>query len=736
MQNLPQRLTIERLFANPSLSGSSLREIHPAPDGRRVAYLKARPEDQFQFDLWEFNLEARVSRRLLDSGLAARGTAVSDVQQARNERERTAMFRGITRYSWSRDGSLLLVPLGDDIFLVDPDAPTAPEAIAVGDVLDPQISPQGRYLSYVRDQNLVIREIATGSERVLTTDGGGTVHNALAEFVAQEEMHQTSGYWWAPDDSAIAFKWFDEARVPVIPRLELHAGHAEVVRQRYPAAGDANVEVRLAVVTLAGGALDWIDLGADPDIYLVRADWGRDTDLLTYQRIARDQRTLELIAVDRRTAGQRVLVTERSSAWVNVGDRPVFLEHQDGFLWSSENSGHKHLYRYPLAGGPPVDLCEGPWGIDEVLAVDETAGRVYVSANRDALCERQVYALDLAEGAASPPTRITLADGWHEAEFARNAQLFVSTWSDPNHPPVVSVRDPGDRLIAWIEANPLDDTHPYAPYRGAHVPTEWGRLGARDGQELCYSLLRPLGFQAGRRYPVFLSVYGGPGVQIVTRQWGSLFEQFMAQEGYVVFRLDNRGSARRARRFTDVLDGVLGRHEVEDQLAGIEWLSQQDFVDSERIGVFGWSYGGFLALRLLCAASKQIAAGVAVAPVTDWALYDTFYTERFLKRPIDNPEGYRDSGVFAHLDGLTSDLLLVHGMADDNVLFTHSTRLIAALEERGILFQFMAYPGAKHGLSTPSNQVHVYRTIHAFFSAHVAGRDGTAGGPARVGESL
>ncbi|HEX8954731.1 MAG TPA: S9 family peptidase [Burkholderiaceae bacterium] len=713
------QLTIERLHADPALSGPGVRQLQVAPDGSRVTFLSGRPDDQFQLDLWEFNLHDKSLRRLVDSKALVPEEKLSDAEKARRERERTAAYHGIAHYDWSPDGKQMLVTLAGKLYLVDVNHPDAARLIASGDVIDPQISPKGHYVSYVRDQNLFVLDLAGGAEKQLTKDGGGMVHNAEAEFVAQEEMDQTSGYWWAPDDSAIAYKRFDETQVPVARRFEIYPARTEVVEQRYPGAGDPNVVVGLALVSPVSGESRNIDLGPDKDIYLVRADWSSDAHELVFQREARNQKRLDLVAVDAKSLAQHLLFSETSKTWIQIGDnKPVFLEHAKAFLWPSEHSGRKHLYLYSLDGKLLHAVTQGEWGIDDLLAVDEKAGRVYVSSNRDAVIDKQVYALALDGSTADKPKRITQADGWHEAKFARHGETFVDTWSDPDTPPQVSVRNPDGSFVTWLEHNELNDSHPYGPYRANHLKTEFGTLQASDGQTMHYSLIKPKDFDASKRYPVFVEVYGGPHAQIVERRWGSLFEQYMAQHGYVVFRLDNRGSYRRERKFTDVIYRNLGQHEVEDQLRGIDWLAQQSYVDARRIGVFGWSYGGFMTLRLLEAGSDRIALGAAVAPVTDWHLYDTHYTEQFLDRPQDNAEGYLQSGVPSHLDGLHSPLLLVHGMADDNVLFVNSTQLIADLQKRGVLFDLMTYPGAKHGITGPANQNHVFRTIASFFDSH------------------
>lgn len=715
-----ERLTLERIQADPALSGPGVRNLRVSPDGEHITFLRGRPDNQFQLDLWEFNTRDKTTRRLVDSKVLVPHESISLEEKARRERARTASLSGILNYSWSPDGKQLLVPIAGDLYLVDAAHPDQARKVASGNVADPKISPKGRYVSFIRKQNIVVIDLTTGKEKQLTTDGGGTVHNGEAEFIAQEEMGQRTGYYWAPDDSAIAYKRYDEAQVPVVRRFEIFADRTDVVEQRYPAAGDPNVVAQLFIVSPTGGAPRQIDLGPNKDIYLVRADWSGDSKTVVYQRQSRDQKVLDLVAVDAATLAQHKLLTETSKTWVSLSDDLRFLKKQNAFLWSSERSGRNHLYLYDMSGKLLSTVSKGDWGIDSVQAVNEKTGQVFVTSNRDNVVDKQIYALALDGSLADSPVRITKADGWHEATFARNGEVFVDTFSNPTTPPQVSIRTPDGAMVGWVEHNELNDQHPYGKYKADLLPTEFGTIKANDGQTLHYSMIKPADFDPAKRYPVFLYTYGGPHSQQVTRKWDNQFYQYMAQQGYVVFRLDNRGSSRRERPFTDVIYQDLGKHEVEDQVAGIDWLDKQSFVDPKRIGVFGWSYGGFMTLRLLAAASDKIAMGVAVAPVTDWSLYDTHYTEQFLGgTPKSSPAAYADSGVFAHLDGLKSPLLLIHGMADDNVLFTNTTKLIDSLVNRNIQFQLMTYPGAKHGISSRAGQRHVYATIEAFFRQHI-----------------
>jgi dipeptidyl-peptidase-4 len=723
-------LTLERIFGDPALAGAIPRGVKVSPDGRRVGLLQGRATDRHQLDLWTYDVKTGKLEMRVDSTRLVPAEQLSDAEKARRERERIADFHGIVDYDWAPDGRHVLFTLGGNLYLYDLDAP-ATAALrrltqAAEPIIDPQVSPRGRYVSFVRQQNLWVIDLVHGGERRLTADGGGTIHNAEAEFIAQEELRQTSGYWWAPDDSAIAYKRFDEAPVPIARRFEIYADRTAVVEQRYPAAGEPNVAVTLGVVSPEGGTTRWVDLGKDPDIYLVRADWTPAAREFAFQRLARDQKLLDLILVDAGTLQQTELVSETSAAWINLSDDLRFLKGRRSFIWSSERSGTNHLYLYDLDGHVRYPLTEGAWNVDELLAVDEAAGLVYFASNKDAVIDQQIYTVRIDGQDAAEPHRISRGDGWHAAQFARDSKrvaLYVDTFSNSQTPPQVSIHAPDGRRVAWIEANTLDSSHPYWPYLDRHLLPEFGHIRAEDGQDLEYSLIKPPDFDPSRRYPVFVTVYGGPTVQLVKRDWPNMIDEYMAQRGYVVFTLDNRGSARRSRAFSDPIYRRLGDIEVRDQLAGIRWLGGMPWIDARRIGVFGWSYGGYMTLMLLAKGSNLIAAGAAVAPVTDWRLYDTAYTERYLGGPRENAQGYEDSSVLAVLGGLKSSLFLAHGMADDNVLFVNSTRLISALQTRGVQFELMTYPGAKHGLSTPQMKIHIYTAIRDFFDRRVKGGD-------------
>lgn len=722
------KLTLEAITGDAPLSGPTLLKPQIAPDGSRVTFLRGKDRDRNRLDLWAFDVATGRAALLVDSSDVLPGEEVlSDEEKARRERQRTAALSGIVDYQWSPDGSTLLFPLGGELYLYDlrQSGKSAVRKLTTGEgfATDPKVSPKGGFVSFVRARNLWAIDLASGEEIQLTSDGSDVIGNGVAEFVADEEMNRHTGYWWAPDDSAIAFARIDESSVPVQKRYEVYPDRTEVVEQRYPAAGDTNVMIRLATIAPKRDATpQWIDLASNADIYLARVDW-RDPQRLTFQRQSRDQRTLELIEVELASAKRRTLITETANTWVPLHNNLYFLK--DGrFLWSSERSGFEHLYVSSADGKTLKPLTRGDWPVDALLAVDEDKGLVYFSAGRDvaghtAPRESQLHVVPLAGGEIRT---LSTEPGMHAASFAKNASVYVDSWSNARTPPQIALHRADGTLVAnLVDNDPTTAAHPYAKYLAAHRPVEFGTLIAADGKTLLqYSLIKPPGFDPAKQYPVMVYVYGGPAAQTATDSWPGrgdhFFNQYMAQQGYVVFTVDNRGTPRRGAAFGGALYGKQGTVEVDDQRKSVEWLRAQPWVDGKRIGVHGWSNGGYMTLMLLGKAADHYACGVAGAPVTDWALYDTHYTERYMNLPAANVDGYREASVFTHIGGIQPDaLLLIHGMADDNVLFSNSTKLMSTLQKQATPFALMTYPGAKHGLRG-NDALHRYRLTERFFA--------------------
>lgn len=724
---LAEKLTPERIFADPALNGPTAKGVALSPDGKRVTYLKGKPEAANVQDLWAADVKGGEPYRLIDSAaLSSGGKELSEAEKARRERARVSA-RGIVEYSWDEEGRFILVPLDGDLYLDSvADGKVSRLTDTPGDEVDAKVSPKGGFVSYVRDQNLYIKPVAGGAEKALTTEGKDALSFGTAEFVAQEEMDRFTGYWWNPNETSIAYTRVDESGVDVIPRADIGPGGATVVEQRYPRAGRPNAVVDLFVQDLATGKTVQIDLGPNKDIYVARVDWSEDGKTLYVQRQTRDQKTLDLIAYAPATGpsqmvGGRTIVTDTDAHWIELSDdfRPL----KDGtFLWSSEKSGYKHLYHYAASGKLIAQVTQGDWPVNALEGVDEARKTAIFTASIDTPLERRIYEVSYAK--PGKPKALTPAGGWWTAKVAETGGAFTAGYSDPKTPPQMALYDASGKRVRWIEENRLDASHPYGPYAATLPVPEFGTLKAADGEVLHYEILKPVGFDPARKYPAIVSVYGGPHAQTVSRSWQKVGERPYLEDGYVVFKLDNRGSANRSAKFKRALDRRMGTVEVEDQLVGAKFLQSLPYVDADKLGVMGWSYGGFMTLMLMTAPNAPFKAGAAGAPPTAWGLYDTHYTEQFMGKPDENKDGYAASDVLDRLKTLKpNSLLLLHGMADDNVIFENSTRLIAALQKNAIPFEMMLYPGERH--SAPGSKtkgLHVLKTHLEFFDRQLKGQ--------------
>ncbi|TFI59358.1 S9 family peptidase [Sphingomonas parva] len=711
-------LTLERLFASPSLAGPSPRLPKLSPDGRLVTLLRNRADEKDRYDLWAIEAATGAARMLVDSKKIGSGAEVSEEEKMRRERLRIAGTKGIVDYAWAPDGKSILVPIDGDLFLATLDGEVRRLTETKSTEIDAKVSPQGRSLSFLRDQNVYVVDLASGRETALTKDGGGTLSWGAAEFVAQEEMDRLTGYWWSPDDRWLAVARVDESPVAVVTRAAIGAEGTRLVEQRYPAAGTSNAIVDLYLMAPDGSRRVKADLGADKDVYLTRVDWAKDGKSLYVQRMSRDQKRLDVLRVDPATGASTILFSETSPTWLNLTDNLKPLA--DGSLiWSSERSGFSHLYRWKA--GTWTQLTRGDWAVEEVAGVDERTGRVYFTGTAETPLEQQLYWVRYDR--PTKPVRVTEAGWWNEVKMDEKATHALVTRSNPSQPGQVYLTDGDGKRIAWIEQNDLAAAdHPYAPYRASHVAPAYGTLKGPDGSDLHWRMLSPPR-EPGRKYPVFVAVYGGPHGQRVTRGWYKdlPLHQYLVDQGWIVFALDNRGTNRRGTRFESAIYHAMGAAEVEDQLAGVEWLKRQDYVDPAKVAVMGWSYGGYMTLKLLEKAPGTFAAGVAGAPVTKWELYDTFYTERYLGNPAIDPAPYRSSDALDEAGKIADPLLLLHGMADDNVVFENSTALIARLQKEKTPFDLMVYPGATHAVSGEGNQIHLWKTITRFLDREVKG---------------
>lgn len=714
MADTSPTLTLERVFASPGLDGPAPRQVTLSPDGRWLTLLRNRPEDRDRYDLWGYDTQQREWRMLVDSEKLGSGRELSEDEKMQRERARVGNLKGIISYQWARDGAGVLVPLDGDLFLARLDGTAQRLTDTEETELNPKLSSRGGYVSFVRERRLWVGAIGGGEAVPVTPREGETIRWGEAEFVAQEEMHRMQGYWWSPDDTRLVVQRTDEAPVGIVTRAAIGATGTKVFDQRYPVAGSDNAIVELFVIDPDGGNRVKIDLGPDSDIYVARVDWAPDGSAIYVQRQNRAQTVLDVLKVDPATGAAQVWFTERAARpdyWINLSDNYRFLK--DGsLLWWSERSGYGQFYRFDGTTWTP--LTQGTAPASDLVGVNETDGTFFFRRIDDVLTG-QIYRASLA--AAEPPVRLTDPAFTYAASMDAGGRFLILTRSAPDQPPQHLLADNAGQPVMWIEENALAGEHPYAPYLARHVVPEFGTLPAEDGTPLHWMMLKPK-MEPGKRYPVFFSHYGGPGPQMVTKGWGGTLAQAIVQKGYIYFVLDNRGSANRGVDFEQPIYRAMGGVEVRDQKKGAEYLKTLPFVDPDKIAIYGWSYGGYMTLKQLQADPGLYAAGISGAPVTRWELYDTHYTERFMGDPREVPEAYAKASAIPEATRMTDPLLLIHGMADDNVVFENSSELIAKLQENNVPFEMMLYPGYTHRVSGPQVGPHVWNSIFRFLAAH------------------
>ena len=639
-------------------------------------------------------------------------------EQLLRQRQRQ-LGQGIVRYSWANSGDVILIPAQSGVYVKDAAEAQVRRIVSAeaGPTLDPQLSPDGTQVAYVVDAELYVCPVSGGEPRQLTHGARGTGKtNGLAEYIAQEEMHRLHGFWWSRDGSQIAFEEVDETHIPVY-RI-VHQGKddtGETAREdhRYPFAGEPNARIRLGVVSVAGGEPIWMDLGDDEDIYLARVDWMPDGPLCV-QLQNREQTRLDLIRFDTSTGQGVTLLTESSDVWINL--HTTFRPLNDGrFIWASERSGFRHLYLYEDDGTLVRQLTNGDWAIDSLSGVDQDAGLVYFTGTKDGATECHLYSVSLDGG---PIARLTSEPGTHAVTLDHGSNRFVDMFSDIGTPPTVTLRSLQDGSVLHT----IHSTEDPRVEELVLTPPELVTIQSRDGESLHGALYRPAPEFGDGPHPAVIYVYGGPHAQVVNNHWSmtcAMRQQYLRSQGYLVFCLDNRGSARRGLEFEGVIKHNMGDVEVRDQVDGVRWLVENGLADPDRVGMYGWSYGGYMTLMCLAKASDVFKMGVAGAPVTHWDGYDTHYTERYMGTPQSNPDGYESGSVMTHVDAIEGDLLIVHGLIDENVHFRHTARLVNALIKARKPYELMMFPDERHMPRSQADRIYMEERITDFFKRNL-----------------
>ena len=723
-----ETITLEDVCRYPLPGFNQPGSIRFSPDDSLITYLYS-PDFSLTRELFAYSPQGGQTELLYSS--AGEGIDESNVsleEALRRERKRQ-MATGITSYSFVPGSKKMMIPLSDGLHIFDFE--TRHHQLLLEDngrpILDPRFSPNGKWLAFVQDSEIHVLSAAGGEPRQVTwgaKDNDRT--NGLAEFVAQEEMKRYHGYWWSPDSESIAYVEADESHIPayrIVHQGKDQVGDAAQEDHRYPFAGKANAWVRLGVVPREGGEAVWMNLGEDEDIYLARVKW-LSADRLSAQIENREQTRLDLIAFASQSGEGTLLHREENSTWINLHDmfRPLKNDKwagNDAFIWASEKSGFNHLYLHDGDGNCVRQLTSGEWLVTSLESVDEERGIIYFMGTARSPLERHLYAVQLAGGEVR---QITLEPGTHQVTIDHAKERFVDVYHSLDTPPTVSLRSLEDGSLLSFLFTPND---PRLKRLNLQMP-ELVTIENRTGEILHGAIYNPPGEYGEGPYPTIVQVYGGPHAQLVTQSWGvtvRMRAQYLRSQGFLVFVLDNQGSANRGLAFEGAIKHDMGHLEVKDQVDGIRFLVDQRKTDPDRVGIFGWSYGGYMTLMCMARAPETFKVGVAGAPVTDWDGYDTHYTERYMGMPKHNPDGYKRSSVMTHINHLRGKLMLVHGLIDENVHFRHSARLINALIAARKSYDLLLFPDERHSPRRLADRVFMEEQICQYFKKHLMERD-------------
>ncbi|SNC77206.1 dipeptidyl-peptidase-4 [Hymenobacter gelipurpurascens] len=593
-----------------------------------------------------------------------------------------------------------------------------PLSKTAGKQLYATFSPDGKRVAFVRDNNLFVVDLATMQETAVTTDGAlNKIINGGTDWVYEEEFEFAQGFHWSPDSRQVAYYTFDETAVPEYNMQEWGALYPKDYRYKYPKAGEKNSIVSISAYDVAAGKSMKMDVGSEQDQYIPRILWTQTPNLLSIRRLNRLQNKLEILHADATTGKTKVVLTDTDKAYVEVNDDLRYLEGGKEFLFSSEKDGYRHLYLYDMKGKPVRQLTKGNWEITSIDGFDEKKGIVYYTSTEASPLQRHLYRIDLK---GKGKTRLSEAGPGNDVvNMSADTRYFLNYHSQAGEPQVVSLRNGQDgKLVKVLEDNAAL-RQKLTQYNLSKL--EFINFKTAEGVELNASVLKPANFDASKKYPVLMYVYGGPGSQTVKDDAGGgiaftnyLWHQLLAEQGYIVVSVDNRGTGARGAAFKKSTYANLGKLETEDQAASARYLATLPYVDKSRIGIWGWSFGGYMTALAMTKNADVFKMGISVAPVTNWRYYDTVYTERFLKTPQQNPQGYDDNSPVQHADKLKGKLLLVHGTGDDNVHFQNSVAFTDAMIKANKDYQTLYYPNRNHGISGGNTRLHLYRQMTDF----------------------
>ncbi len=586
-----------------------------------------------------------------------------------------------------------------------------------------EYSPDGKKVAFVRDNNLFIKDLSSKEEITVTDDGAfNHIINGTCDWVYEEEFGFTKAFHWSPDGKKIAFYKFDESRVKEYTLTYYGELYPDLYTYKYPKAGEDNSFVNIYVYHVDKKETVKMDIGEETDQYIPRIKWTNDANMLAIQRLNRLQNHLDILLANAFTGESRILYSEDNPYYIDITDNLTFVGENDWFIMTSEKDGNNHIYLYNIEGELVKQLTSGNWDVTEVYGYDPKNKRIYFQSAEESPLNRDIYYVDLK----GKRTKISNRSGTNGAAFSDNFEYYINTFSDVHTPPYITVNNAKGEEIRVLEDNEAvkEKMNAYNLGKFSFFTISSPEFTLPGGEQVdlnAWEILPP-DFDPAQKYPVLLTIYGGPGSQEVLNTWGYFnyfWYQMLAQKGFIVVSVDNRGTGARGEEFKKMTYLELGKYETLDYIETAKYLGSLDYIDQDRIGIFGWSYGGFMAANAITQGADYFNTAVSVAPVTNWRYYDNIYTERFMRKPQDNPSGYDDNSPINYVDKLKGNFLMIHGGTDDNVHFQNSMDMITALVKADKQFEFMVYPNKNHGIYGGNTRYHLFKKIDDFLFDHL-----------------
>ncbi len=703
-----QKITVEDIYSG-AFRAKGMDELQSLKNTNQYTVLNFdRATRSMQIDLYDFATLNKVAT-LLDT---------------KNHKE---LAEGMDSYSFSSDEKMILIASNSnqifrhsftaDYFLYNTVTKELTKLFD-GQVQEPTLSPDGKKIAYAKENNLFVFDIATKKSVQITTDGKkNAIINGITDWVYEEEFAFVRAFDWSSDSKKIAFIRFDESQVPEFSMSVFHKDlYPKVETFKYPKAGERNSVVSLHLYDVAAATKKDINLSNYSDFYIARMKWTNDTNVLCAQVLNRHQDNLDLLFIDGNTGVSKVVLNEKDKAYIDVTDNLTFLK-DNSFIWTSEKDGFNHIYLYDNTGKLKNQVTKGNWEVTNYYGYDEKNKTVFYQSVENGSINRDVYRISID---GKTKTRLTSQTGTNTATFSPNFQFFINTYSSATHPTIYSLNDSkSGKTIKTIEDNATLVTK----LKAYSLPAkEFFVLKTSKGNELNAWILKPSNFDASKKYPVLMYQYSGPGSQQVNNDWNSADDYWfsmLTQQGYIVACVDGRGTGFKGAAFKKCTQKELGKLEVEDQIDAAKVLGSYSYVDATRIGIWGWSYGGFMASNCIMKGADVFKTAVAVAPVTNWRFYDSIYTERYMQTPQENASGYDENSPINHVDKLKGKFLLIHGSGDDNVHVQNSMQMMEALIQANKQFDSQIYPDNNHGIYGGKTRIQLFTKITNFIKENL-----------------